>query len=168
MAHRMALISPLLPVRLHPCSNDPTSNAVWGYGSISPIIGVMMIRHVRALGLIGAVALMPVSVSAESGAIAASTRLHRCGDQTCLLIRGRRADPAASVLVQEHEVSVAGRRRWHVSLPLQTVQDWSPPFARSILVEIAGNDGGTGRAKLPIGVFGHTTDLAFLNVSARR
>lgn len=100
--------------------------------------------------------------------MSASTRLHRCGDQTCLLISGRRTDPAAPVLVERHEVPVVGRRHWHVSLPLQTVRDWSAPFARSISVAVEGGDGRTVRAALPIGLFGRTTELASLNVSARR
>jgi hypothetical protein len=126
----------------------------------------MIMRLVHLLGLVAAAALLPASVSAEDGRIAASTKLQRCGDQTCLLIKGRRTDPTAAVLVQQHEVAVAGQRRWRVSLPLQTVQGWSAPFARSISIDIAGQDGGAGRAKLPIGAFGHTTDLAFLSVSS--
>ncbi len=53
-------------------------------------------------------------------------------------------------------------------LPLQAVQQWSAPFARSISVFVGGKDGHTTQAALPIGVFGHTTELAFLDIGSRR
>jgi hypothetical protein len=123
----------------------------------------MMTHCVRALGLLAAAVLLPGSALAEDGSAAASTRLHRCGNQTCLLIQGKRSDSAAPVLVERHEVAVVGGRNWRVSLPLHTVRGWSRPSARSIAIDVAGK---AEQAALPIGVFGHPTDLAFLTVSA--
>lgn len=127
----------------------------------------MMTHCVRALGLLAAAAVLPGSASAADTSVAASTRLHRCGNQTCLLIQGRRTDPAAPILVEQHEVTAVGGRHWRVSLPLQTVRGWAQPSARSIAIDIAGEDGRSEQAALPIGVFARKTDLAFLTVSVR-
>ncbi|NIJ06675.1 hypothetical protein FHS31_000257 [Sphingomonas vulcanisoli] len=65
-----------------------------------------------------------------------------------------------------HEVAVQGAHSWRVAVPLETVQVWSAPFARTISVQIGGAEGGEGKARLPIGLLGHIADLAFLDVSA--
>lgn len=116
------------------------------------------------VALLAAAALVPTSVGArEHGP---STKLERCGTQTCLRISGRRDDPAATVLIEQHAVAVSGAKRWHVSLPLETVRSWSAPAARTILVETVGSERTQTKARLPIGVFGRTTELAFLSISA--
>ncbi|MCX7284121.1 MAG: hypothetical protein NTX28_08755 [Novosphingobium sp.] len=70
------------------------------------------------------------------------------------------------MLIENHEVAVSGGKRWKVSLPLHTVRGWSAPAARSITVAVAGADRKQVQARLPVGVFGGTTKLAFLSVSA--
>ncbi len=116
------------------------------------------------LVLLVATAVVPASAQAK-GAVP-STKLERCGERTCLRISGHRDDPAATVLIEQREVAVSGKKRWHVSLPLQTVRNWSAPAARAIAVEIVGKDCTQMKAPLPIGVFGGNTNLAFLSISA--
>lgn len=128
-----------------------------------------MIRlNIRGLGVIAATAFLAASASAASEDIDASVKLRRCGEQTCMRISGHRPDPAAPIWVEQHEVTAVGGRRWHVTLPLQVVRQWSAPAARSIAVAVGGQNGRATQAALPIGVFGHTTELAFLNVDLRR
>lgn len=126
----------------------------------------MIAIRLPLLALMAASAIVPVSVSAAERDRAPQTKLERCGEQTCLRVSGRRADRSAPVLIEQHEVAVSGGKRWHVSLPLQTVRGWSAPAARTIAVEVAGNDRQQTQAVLPIGVFGNTSKLAFLSVSA--
>ena len=125
-----------------------------------------MMTH-KKLVIGAAAALLASAVQAAPSRIGASTRLQRCGTETCLLVTGRRSDPAASVSLAGHEVRVQGARRWRASLPLDTVRRWSASFARSIAVQVAGPAGGEMRASLPIGLLGQEVDLAFLDVRAR-
>lgn len=104
-------------------------------------------------------------LSAAPRPINAETRLRHCGGETCLQVSGHRTDAAMPVLLAGHEVTVQGARSWHVALPLETVRSWSAPFARSIAVNI---DGSEAQARLPTGLLGHVSDLAFLEVSATR
>jgi len=92
------------------------------------------------------------------------TRLVRCESGSCLLVTGHRAGPASVVTINEHDVAVQGARKWRVSLPLQTVRQWSAPFSRKIVVSV---DDSHVQAALPIGLLGHVEDLAFLTVHAK-
>lgn len=117
--------------------------------------------------------LIASGAALASPAIAASepsARLVTCGNESCLLVSGRRDDEASSVRINGHAVPVDGKRRWRVSLPLETVRDWSAPFARTIEVTVLEADTGREafqRANLPIGLLGHATELASLVVRAR-
>lgn len=112
-------------------------------------------------------------VSLASPAIAASepsTRLVSCESGSCLLVSGRRDNPASAVTINGHAVKVHGERSWRVRLPIETVRAWSEPYARSIDVATFNPEtqGGTAaQADLPIGLLGHVTDLAFLVVSVK-
>jgi len=115
---------------------------------------------------LAAAVLLPTALAAAPSDIGAKTRLQRCGKDTCLLVTGRRSDASAPILIAGHDVAVEGKRRWRVALPLDTVRNWSAPFARSISVQIAGADDTAMKARLPTGLLGHVVDLAFLDVSA--
>lgn len=104
-------------------------------------------------------------VQPASASPLAATRLVACGAQTCLLIRGERQSADAPVTINGHRIAVEGGRTWRLRLPLDTLRAWSAPFAREVSV---ATDGGEGReVSLPIGLLGHTTDLAALEVRAR-
>ena len=99
-----------------------------------------------------------------------STRLIRCGEQSCLQISGRRDDPAATVRINGHVVPVEGKRSWRVRLPLEVVRQWSVAHARTI--EVSLQDPATRReivasVDLPIGLLGGVTNLAALAISVR-
>lgn len=99
-----------------------------------------------------------------------TTRLVRCGDDTCLRISGRRDDPAAAVSINGQAVRAEGGRRWHVRLPIEQVRRWSSPSARTIavgLVDARTQTAAIAEADLPIGLLGDRIDLASLVVSAR-
>lgn len=98
------------------------------------------------------------------------TRLVRCGDQNCLVVSGHRDNVAATVSINGHEVPVKGARGWQARLPVETLREWSLPYARTI--EVTLRDPGTQReasaeARLPVGLLGHVTNLASLVVSIR-
>ena len=92
-----------------------------------------------------------------------STRLVKCGSESCLHVSGQRADKTSAVLINGREISAKGKQRWHVRLPVETVRAWSAPYARAIAVSVAGS---TQDVKLPIGMMGHG-DLAMLVVRAK-
>lgn len=99
-----------------------------------------------------------------------STRLVSCGAESCLLISGHREDPASTVSINGQEVTVTGQHRWRVRVPVATVREWSAPHARTI--EVSLRQPGTQQetfasADLPIGLLGHVTTLASLEVSIR-
>jgi hypothetical protein len=55
-------------------------------------------------------------------------------------------------------------------LPVETVRQWSAPFARTISVEIEDiktRNATSAEARLPIGLLGHAEDLAMLVISAK-
>jgi hypothetical protein len=123
----------------------------------------------RALASIGAI----IVGSLASPAMATSepsTRLIRCGEQSCLQISGRRGDPAAIVSINGHAVPVEGEHSWRVRLPVDVVRQWSVPYARTI--EVSLHDPETQRetnssVDLPIGLLGGVTELASLVISVR-
>ena len=92
------------------------------------------------------------------------TRLVDCESGSCLLVTGYRASSTSVVTINGHDVAVQGARKWRVSLPIQTVRQWSAPYARKIMVAV---DDGHFQAALPIGLLGHVEDLAFLTVHAK-
>ena len=99
-----------------------------------------------------------------------TTRLIRCGEQSCLQINGRRGDPAATVSINGHDVPVEGEHSWRVRLPVEVVRQWSTPYARTI--EVSLHDPETQRetiasVDLPIGLLGGVTELASLVISVR-
>lgn len=115
----------------------------------------------KTLGL-GAV----LSIALTSPAVAANkpiTRLVNCGSQSCLMVSGQREDMSSSVRINGHEVAAKGKHRWRVRVPVQTVSNWSAPFARTVSVSV---DGATHHAKLPVGMMGHA-DLAMLIVRVK-
>jgi hypothetical protein len=115
-------------------------------------------------------ALFASSLSPSAMAASApDTRLVSCGEESCLLVSGQRADAASEVRINGHAVPVEGRQTWKVRLPVDTVRAWSAPMARTIDVTV--RDPGapaetTKRADLPIGLLGHVTELASLVIGA--
>lgn len=121
----------------------------------------------RWYGLAGAVtiALLPAPVLAET-----STRLVSCPSGDCLLVSGRRADPAVPVLLNGHAVTAEGGRKWRVRLPLDTLRRWSAARARTIRVTLPDprtREDKHEEAPLPIGLLGDRIDLAALVVRVR-
>lgn len=121
----------------------------------------------RALTLIGATVTWGLASPATA---APSTKLVRCGAETCLRIAGHREDPASIVSINDHVVPVEGKRGWRIDLPVEVVREWSAPYARTIDVSL--QDPETQRetnatVDLPIGLLGLATNLASLVVSVR-
>jgi hypothetical protein len=98
-----------------------------------------------------------------------TARLRTCGADTCVVLRGERADPADAVTVAGHTVAATGGRRFEVAVPVASVRAWSAPFARVVEVGVVAHDGGvtTRAVRLPIGLLGHVTELAALEVRSR-
>lgn len=117
-------------------------------------------RNAPALSLILAAAL--VAACATPAAAETRTRLVDCEAGSCLLVTGHRADAALAVSINGHAVAVQGARKWRVSVPVETLREWSAPLARSITIAVAGYE---TQAALPIGLFGHAENLAFLTIS---
>lgn len=115
-----------------------------------------MIRPlIRAGCLLGFAAAAAVPAHA---AIPPSTHLVSCSAGACLVVSGQRSSSAAAVRINGHRVEVAGQRRWQARLSLDTLREWSPPQARTLVV--ATLDPATGQvsedeADLPIGLLGH-------------
>lgn len=125
----------------------------------SPSRSALVLACVLAAGGLAA----PASAASD-----ASTKLIRCGRQSCLLVSGHRDDPSAVISINGQPVSVEGQRSWRISVPVDTVRQWSAPYAREI--EVSFRDPGTQRESadivdLPIGLLGNVTDLASLEIS---
>ncbi len=138
------------------------------FAGVSPQegLGKHMVKHIAALA--AAVALIGIA-SPALAASGPSTKLIRCGSESCLLVSGHRDDPSSIVSINDHEVTAEGKRSWRVLLPLETVREWSSPHARTI--EVSLRDGQAeaeevASADLPIGLLGHAVDLASLVVVA--
>lgn len=127
----------------------------------------MLRLHGRSIA-IAALLTMTAHVASAAARDGAQTRLQRCGTDTCLLVQGRRADPRAVVRIAEHPVAVRGSHAWRAMLPLDDVRAWSTPFARTITVRVdePGGSVSEGLARLPIGLLGHVTELASLEITA--
>jgi len=127
--------------------------------------------HLLRNRLVGT-AIAALAVTCASTAVAAptpKTRLVSCGSESCLLVTGRRNSADSRVSINNRVVAVAGRRAWHVRVPLVAVRELTSPYARSIEVTVAQADGHeewSEDASLPIGLLGHK-NLATLVVSAR-
>jgi hypothetical protein len=118
----------------------------------------------RACARPAVASLIAVMIGIASPAAAAepSTRVVRCGEDSCLQITGRRDDPALTVSINGRTVAVEGERSWRVHLPVETVREWSAPYARTIEV----SQGETSASvDLPIGLLGGVTDLSSLVIS---
>ena len=119
----------------------------------------------RALALAVACVSAPALAGSEP-----STKVVECGEESCLLVSGYRADPAAIVSINGQTVAVEGRNGWRVRVPVDTVREWSAPHARTIDVSL--RDPRTqaetvASVDLPIGLLGHITDLAALEITVR-
>lgn len=123
----------------------------------------------RALASLGAIVVGSFAPPAMA-ASEPSTRLIRCGEQSCLQISGRRGDPAAIVNINGHVVPVQGEHSWRVRLPVEVVRQWSVPYARTIKVSLQDPETlreTNANVDLPIGLLGGVTDLASLVISVR-
>jgi hypothetical protein len=120
-------------------------------------------RLSSALGVSLAVGLALLAVPVAAAPASASTRLVECRGENCLLVAGHRDDAASIVSINGHTVAVEGAHSWRARLPLDTVRAWSAPYARTIEVSV---EGFTGDADLPIGLLGHSAQLATLVVRA--
>lgn len=108
---------------------------------------------------IGAGLVQPALAAEEPAA-----RVAKCGTTSCLVVSGRRADAALPVRVNGHEVQAEGGRRWRVRVPVATVRAWSEPLARTIAVSVGET---RQEVALPIGLLGHSHDLAMLVVRVK-
>lgn len=115
-------------------------------------------RHLLTLGAVAAATL------ATSAIAQPRTRLVNCAAGSCLLVTGYRDDPAAAVQINDRAVEVQGTRAWRATVPVETLREWSAPYARSITIAIADN---RTEAALPIGMFGGSERLAYLTVTAK-
>ncbi|SRR5258706_125997 len=97
-------------------------------------------------------------------------RLVACEAGSCLLVTGHRANAASAVSINGRMVSADGGRKWRVRVPVDTVREWSAPFARTITISLVDAETRTdARAEvdLPIGLLGQVENLALLVVSAK-
>jgi hypothetical protein len=113
-----------------------------------------------------ALAFGGILLAALATPAAAETRMRLidCEAGSCLLVTGHRADTASAVRINGHAVAARGARKWRVSIPMETLRQWSAPRARTITVSIADAE---IQVALPIGLLGHAENLAFLTVSAK-
>jgi hypothetical protein len=115
-------------------------------------------------------ALAAGSMSGAHADPLAEAKLVRCAAGNCLLIRGERASAASTVTINDRVVAVQGRRGWKVRLPVSAVRTLASPFARSLQVAVIDPAGAVEQqhaVRLPVGLLGHTTELASLVVRAR-
>jgi hypothetical protein len=108
-----------------------------------------------------------LSLGLAQGAQAAprtSTRLVECGTGSCLLVKGHRANPASAVSINGHAVASAGGHTWRARVPVETLRGWSQAYARTISVSVAD---ATAEADLPIGLLGHSANLAMITISLK-
>ena len=115
------------------------------------------------------IAVLAAIVSTPVVAHPATARLVSCGTDSCLVVRGHRAEQRAEVRINDRVVDAEGGRSWQVSLPMATVKDWAGPFARTLRVSVSEPSGAarTEAVRLPVGLLGHDLELAYLVVRAR-
>ncbi|WP_420138985.1 hypothetical protein [Sphingomonas sp.] len=119
-------------------------------------------RIIAAIGIAAATAASAPIAAAP----VAKVRVVNCGSQDCLLVRGHRASPNAAIRINDHPVEAQGRHTWQVRLPIDTVRDWSAPFARTLSVAVIESP-ATARAeavRLPVGLLSQNLELASLVV----
>jgi len=115
-------------------------------------------------------ALAASLLAAPALAHPATAQLVGCDAGSCLLVRGHRATADAVVRINDRVVEAEGGRSWRVRLPMDTVKDWSGPFARTLRVSVSGPSATAARTeavRLPVGLLGHDVELAYLVVRAR-
>lgn len=120
----------------------------------------------KPLTVIAAV-LAATAISPAAVAAATEARVVDCASGSCLRVTGRRDHPASVVQINDHPVAVEGSRKWRATLPVETVRQWSAPYARAIRVSVLSANGEAPvltKAALPIGLLGHKEDLAMLVV----
>jgi len=99
-----------------------------------------------------------------------STRLVRCGEESCVRVAGYRADPSSAVKINGRTVSVEGKRSWKVDLPVDVVREWSQPNARTIAVSFSDTLNQfeeTSTAILPIGLLADASIISSIEFSVR-
>lgn len=124
-----------------------------------------MMAMVRLHGVLMALAAVSLPGHAQS----ATVKLVKCGAGDCLLVRGYRNSNEAMVRVNDRVVEAKGGRSWRVRLPVETVRDWSAPFARTLSISVTGPAGSVERTeavRLPVGLLGQSLELASLVVHA--
>lgn len=99
-----------------------------------------------------------------TAAPAPSTKLVQCGSQSCVVVSGRRDDEQSAISINNNVVKVEGGRKWRVHVPVEMVRAWSAPYARTIAVSV---EGVTQDTLLPIGLLGHSDNLAMLIVRVK-
>ena len=125
----------------------------------------LMMAIVRHCGVLMALAVASLSVQAQSSTV----KLVKCGAGDCLLVHGHRNSNEAMVRVNDRAVEAKGGRSWRVRLPVETVRDWSAPFARTLSISVVGPAGSVERTeavRLPVGLLGQNLELASLVVHA--
>jgi len=93
-----------------------------------------------------------------------------CEAGSCLLVTGHRANAASAVSINGRTVPADGARKWRVRVPVDTVREWSAPFARTITISVVDAEtrtDATAEVDLPIGLLGQVENLALLVVSAK-
>jgi hypothetical protein len=74
------------------------------------------------------------------------------------------------VNINGRAVSAEGARNWRVRVPVDTVRQWSAPFARTIIISVIDAEtraDATAEVDLPIGLLGQAENLASLVVTAK-
>lgn len=124
---------------------------------------------VRRFAFVASLPLLLVAGTAQARDLGRDARLRACGDDTCVVLTGERADADDAVTVAGHPVAVEGGRRFAVAVPVDQVRAWSAPYARTIAVTTTDRSGTvtTRDVRLPIGLLGHVTELAALEVRSR-
>jgi hypothetical protein len=128
-----------------------------------------LLTMTRFLSHIALAATLIAAPAAHAGALP-TAKLVRCDAGDCLLIRGERSSAAATITINDRPVVASGRRGWKVRVPVATLRGWASPFARTLAVAVtdpAGQVEQREAVRLPVGLLGHTTELASLVVRAR-
>lgn len=99
-----------------------------------------------------------------------TAKLVRCAGGDCLLIRGERRSADTTITINDRAVAASGGRGWKVRVPVAAMRGFASPFARTLDVAVVDATGHVERretVRLPVGLMGHTTELASLVVRAR-
>jgi hypothetical protein len=99
-----------------------------------------------------------------------STRLVRCGEESCVRVAGYRTDPSSAVRINGRTVSVEGKRSWKIDLPVDVIREWSEPNARTISVSFSDTFSQfeeTSIASLPIGLLSDASIISSIEFSVR-